>query len=771
MSYVPNKPLRFQVNGDHAIEAVGPSYDRDELELGFQALESGLQRLQFTVGTRVDGEHGPQLSISFPVRRTWQWEESTGELVLQDEDAGTEGDELELVPAGARTWQLRWLRQQTIIAEIAGDAADAPQVSLWNRATTPKVEVYSLQLEPDADRIAVSGRIRSINAPPLNHPFLALVSYAGLSATAVVDSDGELKLQLPRPPSRSATMRFTMDLPVVIDHMRIPAADSGDLQILTHFGGATVATDDSPSAEFRDVIPAGRMPVAIKFERESYRPAETALTLTALDENRVYRFRAHDDGAGRYRLDSDSRNAGLQQLLEDQLEVRLDSQTELAGRISVIPQTMVGHWRAKDGSFEWHPYRVMSQVEVPRADDPARPQLVDYRGMRIAVDPTAFEALLAKDPLAVFSNDEIAIVNRNGKNARPRLKEYECVSGDNPLGKLEARSASKFAVPADLRSELRKQNPVIVQSADGAEQGLLWVSSTLRDFASYQRVATDAIDGVEGRPGVIYFRGIYFIVVIRKVASGPAQHSMIEVQPPLVFPRHLQVEPFLPLMTQVTGNPPDRVLLWQFGEEPVQLDIRSDGILAGPGVGYVFRPIAVTGQAAESIEWFVFPPASNEAEVVYCTWRGFLLKFDATAGQVQFAGWFLPNGEMSYPKRAPFDSYRFARKRESTSGTLCGADGHGKDDWQWSESSTICEEDRAMLAERVRSSFKKIPKSAEDLVKHDARERVERSPSRSYVLQPVWSMSQQSLHIKVTEQPVETTKQIEAVRLFIEKKS
>ena len=764
MSYVPLRPLQFRVNGHLAVEAVGVSHDRDELELGFQALESGLNRLQFTVGGLADGKHGPQLSIAFPLRR-W-WDDSSGDFVLQEADAGGEGDEFELTPKGARTWQLQWRQQSTVVAEIAGDPPDAPPENFWNRATTPKIDVLSLQLEPETDgRLALSGRVRSINAPPLNRGLSANVSCVGIVATAEVDAEGELRSHLPRPGNRSATMRFTIALPVVIDHTRC-TADSGDIHILTHFGGATMAVDESPSAEFRDVIPAGRLPVAIKFAMESYRPVETTVTLTAHDEGRAYRFRIQDEGAGRYRLvDPDSRNTGLQLLLEDQLEVRLDSQADLAGKVSVIPLTIFGHWLAKDGSLEWHPDRPMSHAEIPRGDDASRPQLVDYRGMRIAVDPTGFEALLAKDPQTVFSSKEITLVN--SRNTRPRLKEYDCLALDNPLGTLQSRGPARFLVPADLREELGKHSTVIIQSADGSEQGLLWVPSSLAEWSGWQRVAIDAIDGAEGRPAVVHFRGIYFNVLIRNVASGTSQHSIIEVQPALVFPRHLQVEPFLPLMMQVTGNPSDRVLLWQFGEEPALLHIRSDGLLAGPGVGYVFRP---TDAGAETLEWFVFPPSSDEAEVIYSTWRGFLLRFDAPTGQIQFAGWFLANGEATYPKRTPFDSYRFAHKRKSTSGTLRGITGRAKSDWEWSEDSTICEEDRGMLVERVRTIFPRTPKSADDLVNRDAKDHEEKSASRSYVLQPFWSMSQQSLQIKVTEQPVEATRGIEAVHLFVEKK-
>jgi hypothetical protein len=771
MIFIPIKPMRFQVvagpAGDLLIEAYGDVYEGQELVLGFDALAAALRHLEFVVHEPMPGEAGPLLPIAFPLLRRWQWLDRSSELSLEQMDAGALGDALSLLPEQARTWRMQWLHAGAAI-ELVGEPLGAQRDDLWSRVSVPRVDFQSarLELQPDG-RLLLSGRLRAINAPPLNRSFDASVACGGVSVSASIDADGGLQAHLQPLPARPAVMRFTISLPVQIDGTPL-RIETGDILVQTAFEGAVVAVDDAALAEFAETIPAGRVPVAIRFASSTYRPAETMLTLAARREGRTYNFRLEDTaGSDKYRLlEVDS---GIERLLEAQLEVRLDSQETSAGSLAVIPQSLVGRWVAvPGGGYDWHPSRDLPDLGIafPQSGDVGRPQRVEYRGTRIAVDPTAFEALVPKDPLSALSGDVVAL---NGTNGRPRAKEYFSVSQKGTvLGSLRRRAVGKYEVPTALRTAMQKKMAVILQSDDGSEQGVLWTPERLPELQSYRSVPLDEIEGAEGQPSLVVFRGIYLPVHVRKLQSsaGGGDHWMIELTSPLLFPQHVQVEPFLPLLMHAGASTPPRVMVWQFGDAETALSVRGDGLLAGPGIGYIFRPRGAAATATEAFDWVAFPPSSDDADVVYCSWRGFLLRFDVRTVEIRFAGWFLPNGEWTYPKRTPFDSYRFARTRKSAAGLLTGS---GAAEWTWTE-CTIPEDDQAAILERVRGSYPQIPKGDADLAHLDATDRDVSTATRRYVLQPSWSPRQKALQIQVSERPSQpSAKPCEAVQFFVER--
>ncbi|HEY2325449.1 MAG TPA: hypothetical protein VGJ82_21505 [Thermoanaerobaculia bacterium] len=453
------------------------------------------------------------------------------------------------------------------------------------------------------------------------------------------------------------------------------------------------------------------------------------------------------------------------------MEVRLESQEAAAGSLAIIPLSLVGRWVAvTGGGFDWHPGRDLPDfgIAFPQSENSGRPQRVEYRGTRIAVDPTAFDALVPKEPLSALSGEVLAL---NGTNDRPRAKEYVCVSQKGTvLGSLRRRAVGKYEVPADVRSALQKKIAVVLQSDEGWEQGLLWApEKQTADLQSYRSVSLDEIESSEGLPALVVFRGIYLPVQIGKLqSSGGVDHWMIELTSPLLFPQHVQIEPFLPLLMHATPGTPARVAVWQFGETETLLSVRGDGLLAGSGVGYVFRPRGPAASAKEAFDWVAFPPSSEDAEVVYCSWRGFLLRFDVRTMEIRFAGWFLANGEGSYPRRPPFDSYRFARRRKSAAGLLTASGATAE--WTWTD-CTIPEDDQAAILERVRGYYPEIPKGDADLARLDATERDVPTATRRYALQPSWSPRQKALLIKVIEQAAQpSAKPCEAVQLFVERK-
>ncbi|HEY2325448.1 MAG TPA: hypothetical protein VGJ82_21500 [Thermoanaerobaculia bacterium] len=306
MTFIPTKSMRFQVvagpAGDLLIEAYGDDYERQELVLGFDGLAAALRHFEFVVHEPIQSEAGPLLPIAFPLLRRWQWLDRSSELSLEQMDAGAIGDELGLSPEEARTWRMQWLHGSETI-ELVGDPMGARRDDLWSRVSVPRVEFQSarLELEPDG-RLLLSGRLRAINAPPLNQPFDASVACGGVNVTASVDAEGYLQAHLQPLPTRPAVMRLLISLPVQIDGTPL-RIDNGDVVVQTAFDGATVAVDDTALAEFAETIPAGRVPVAIRFTSSSYRPTETTLTLAAEKEGRIYTFRMEEAaGSDKYRL-------------------------------------------------------------------------------------------------------------------------------------------------------------------------------------------------------------------------------------------------------------------------------------------------------------------------------------------------------------------------------------------------------------------------------------------------------------------------------------
>jgi hypothetical protein len=216
-------------------------------------------------------------------------------------------------------------------------------------------------------------------------------------------------------------------------------------------------------------------------------------------------------------------------------------------------------------------------------------------------------------------------------------------------------------------------------------------------------------------------------------------------------------------MMRVDGTPPSQIALWQFGEPETPLIIRGDGIPAGSGVGYVYRLPSNDGKTP--YQWMGFPPAPDETELIYCSWRGFLIRFDRAA--VQFAGWFLPTGEYAYPARAPFEPYRFSRKRKTAGGRIRGSPAGQGDGWTWLE-TTVPEEDRSIILKRVKDWYPSVPSSEADVEHLDATQRDVTVGTRHYVVRPSWSFDEKTMVITLMEQS--PAKSSDSVTLFAEKK-
>lgn len=763
MTYVPTDRFHFVARSGQELEMfVEPDrgdYERDALMLAFDTIPDALRALQFTVHEmRMQGGL-PSLPVRFPLRRRWE-PESAGESVLSEEPTGREGDTFEFAPdEQSRTWMFRWNCDGAPLT-VLGDTSAVPSDELWNHESSPAVSIQSIRIESDdRGRLVLSGRVVFVHAPALNRAFEVRVDGAGATSPGTVTADGQLQALVQPLPTRPPAMRFTIALAVAFGKTR-QSFDTGDVTVRTAFRGASLAVTDFPGAEFSDTIAAGRLPVAIRFTSATYSPSEAMVTFVSQRDRRRYEFRMQETEPGTYALRGDP---SMARLIEDRLDIYIDSQSEAAGTITIVPETLRGRWYASSSQLEWHPVEELSDLGVPKPQpkDDSRPMLVAYGGKSLAIDPTAFSAVILKEPLLALTASKIKLLQATHDT-------YECIDPDAqsfPLGKM-IRRGSQYEIPSNARGNVKMGKPVIFQSAAGVEQGLLWnPCSSQATPDSYEAIPTDAIDAAEGRKALLFFRGSYLPVSVRRVksAEGESEHWAIELEQSIALPRWPQVEPFLPLLMRVDGTPPSRIVLSQFGEPETELDIRSDGIPVGAGVGYIFTR-RTTGSAARANEWVGLPPSTDETDLVYCTWRGFLVRFDRDAAQVQFAGWFVAAGQSVYPSRAPFGAYRFSRRQEIAKGRIAASPESETDEWTWLD-STIPEADQKLILVRVKAAYP--PGRSETDAALDMRERRVSTPMREYVLLPVWSPGQKALVINVSEAP--SAARSDAVALFAEK--